>query len=127
VTVDQTFEAEAAAWEEAARATQRAQSFLSEVAAGLGGAQDPTDSDNQDRELIIEAVIAEADEQGGPYDAKLPESAWDAIVAAYTRAFAASDLAEGGTDDPAQAAQAARDAAAAWTAAAEATERACGQ
>ena len=50
---------------------------------------------------------------------------FEAEAAAWEEAARATVLAEGGTDDPAQAAQAAREAAAAWTAAAEATERAC--
>jgi len=49
----------------------------------------------------------------------------EAEAAAWEQAARATVLAESGTDDPQQAAQSARDAAAAWTAAAEATERAC--
>lgn len=50
---------------------------------------------------------------------------FEAEAAAWERAARATVLAESGTDDPRQAAQAAREAAAAWTVAAEATERAC--
>jgi len=50
---------------------------------------------------------------------------FESEAAAWEQVARATVLAESGTDDPRQAAQAAREAAAAWTAAAEATERAC--
>jgi hypothetical protein len=52
---------------------------------------------------------------------------WEAEAAAWEAASRATALVEGGTDDPTQAAHAARDASAAWLAAAEATEKAAGQ
>ena len=52
---------------------------------------------------------------------------FEAEAAAWEAATRATALVEGGTDDPVQAAQAARDAARAWLAAAEATEKAAGQ
>ncbi len=52
---------------------------------------------------------------------------FEAEAAAWAEATRATQQAEGGTDDPRQAAQDARDAATAWTAAAEASERVCAQ